>query len=607
MKLNHRLTSIVLILIGAVVGLICLSCGVPKTNQMGDSGDEHLYGEGIEDVPEEIANEILSIERRGKELYQNECAAWIATDMLFASNPDKSKLGVWFTEKEGDRWYVYFGQYIEEVKKFKAGYVYVCTERCNCQRADVNHQTENTNQFAAAVVNARRILKKHIPYNVNVLRELDSTITVYLTPGNADPNVVLLGGDYKITLSADGSQVLNIKKLHHTILKTPSQIDGKKGRSVGHLHVTSDLPSATDVAFILLNPHLAPHLVWTEFWTTRIDANGKVVVVDRPAWVMRIEGRYFIDNLPDQWEGWLPLADGGSAKYKLKIAKIDGNKVQLTGFRGTDTLGNGYDEVYGHVENSTLFLTWPIAGGGQCKDELRITKLSDDPARLVVQTQCKGWEARFHLKKIDKAISDYNKAIEINPRNGTAYFHRGLAYYDKGQYDDAISDYSKAIEINPKYGEAYNNRGLAYREKGQFDKAISDYNKAIELKYVESYINRGLLYYSKEEYDKAISDYSKAIELINPKSAVDYRMRGYAYYLKGWIDEAISDYNKAMELDPKNATNYHYRGLAYRSLAQYDKAISDYDKAIELDPKNAETYRRRKEAYNRKKFQESLK
>jgi tetratricopeptide (TPR) repeat protein len=51
---------------------------------------------------------------------------------------------------------------------------------------------------------------------------------------------------------------------------------------------------------------------------------------------------------------------------------------------------------------------------------------------------------------------------------------RGNAYYKKSQYDRAISDYNKAIEINPKYALVYNNRGLAYYGKSEYDRACSD-------------------------------------------------------------------------------------------------------------------------------------
>ena len=81
----------------------------------------------------------------------------------------------------------------------------------------------------------------------------------------------------------------------------------------------------------------------------------------------------------------------------------------------------------------------------------------------------------------DRAISDFNKAIEIDPKHAMAYSNRGNAYGEKGQYDRAISDYTKAIEINPRFAAAYYNRGLAYHKKGEYDKAWEDVYKAQSL------------------------------------------------------------------------------------------------------------------------------
>jgi len=65
---------------------------------------------------------------------------------------------------------------------------------------------------------------------------------------------------------------------------------------------------------------------------------------------------------------------------------------------------------------------------------------------------------------------------------GIAFYNeRGIAYVKKGQYDKAISEFNKAIEINPKDAVAYRGRGAAYVGKGQHDKAISDFNRAKEL------------------------------------------------------------------------------------------------------------------------------
>jgi len=47
--------------------------------------------------------------------------------------------------------------------------------------------------------------------------------------------------------------------------------------------------------------------------------------------------------------------------------------------------------------------------------------------------------------------------------------------------NQAISDFNKAIEINPRLAEAYGVRGIAYKEIGQLDKACSDWKSMCEL------------------------------------------------------------------------------------------------------------------------------
>jgi len=191
----------------------------------------------------------------------------------------------------------------------------------------------------------------------------------------------------------------------------------------------------------------------------------------------------------------------------------------------------------------------------------------------------------------DKAISDYSKAIEINPKSATAYSMRGISYRKKDLYDQAISDYTKAIEINPKLSYVYRNRGLSYSKKGLYDKAIADFTKAIEINPKNSlaYRSRGFEYHNKGLYDKAISDYTKAIE-INPKSATAYNNRAVAYDHKRLYDKAISDYTKAIDLNPKYATAYSNRGLIYRIKGLYNQSIADFNKSIQIDPKYVKAF-----------------
>lgn len=83
----------------------------------------------------------------------------------------------------------------------------------------------------------------------------------------------------------------------------------------------------------------------------------------------------------------------------------------------------------------------------------------------------------------DHAISEFNKALEMNPRDSGAYKNRGTAHMNNGQYDQAISDYTMALEINPTDAEVYKIRGRVYYFKGEYEKSWKDLNKAESLGY----------------------------------------------------------------------------------------------------------------------------
>jgi tetratricopeptide (TPR) repeat protein len=93
------------------------------------------------------------------------------------------------------------------------------------------------------------------------------------------------------------------------------------------------------------------------------------------------------------------------------------------------------------------------------------------------------------------------------PSRARAYTNRGAAYLAKGELDRAIADYNHAIELDPKFAIAYNGRGSAYKDRGDLDRAIADYNRAIELdpKYADAYNSRGIAFEAKSDMDKAIA------------------------------------------------------------------------------------------------------
>lgn len=89
--------------------------------------------------------------------------------------------------------------------------------------------------------------------------------------------------------------------------------------------------------------------------------------------------------------------------------------------------------------------------------------------------------SRFVLGEFDDAIADYTKAIELDPKQVTIFFSRGMAYLNKKNFNPAIADFDRVIELEPNEASAYYNRANALENTGNFEKALADYVKAGEL------------------------------------------------------------------------------------------------------------------------------
>ena len=87
----------------------------------------------------------------------------------------------------------------------------------------------------------------------------------------------------------------------------------------------------------------------------------------------------------------------------------------------------------------------------------------------------------YQVNRNVEVISEPMDVIAAEPMDAEAYCGRGAVYSESGWYDKAISDYNTAIEINPKLARAFYDRGVAHYRKGEHHLAIADYARAIEM------------------------------------------------------------------------------------------------------------------------------
>ena len=204
----------------------------------------------------------------------------------------------------------------------------------------------------------------------------------------------------------------------------------------------------------------------------------------------------------------------------------------------------------------------------------------------------------FHaaLGDFEKAIADHSLAIEKQTarvdsdgeeRDAVPYINRAAAYLAIGNLDAAINDYSVAIEIRPEDPVLYQQRAIAKKEAGQLDAAIADFTKTLSLEEdaIPALMGRGFVHFQKEEHEKAIADFSRTIEL-NPLAAVAFNNRGYNYQQLGKYQAALADYRKSVEISPDYALAF--QNLAWLLALCEDESIRNTSEAVVAARKAAE-------------------
>lgn len=198
----------------------------------------------------------------------------------------------------------------------------------------------------------------------------------------------------------------------------------------------------------------------------------------------------------------------------------------------------------------------------------------------------------------------------------TQNFINGENYMEERQYDQAISEYSKAIDIDPELADAYKGRSIAYMKSSKFENALKDIDKACQLKpsNPEVLYFHGLINMSFGHYETALSDFTKCIEIVDTSptrilkkgksrkgtyyysthvftTPLPYYDRSYIHFMRKEYDKALSDINNAIRRNhPNLAGAYSIQGRIWLEKKQYEKGISAFNRVIEINSKDCRTY-----------------
>ena len=153
-----------------------------------------------------------------------------------------------------------------------------------------------------------------------------------------------------------------------------------------------------------------------------------------------------------------------------QVLELDPNNASAYQYRGLARAGNNeYELAKADLDiaikmNPKAYKAYGVRGvivqkNGKHKEAIEdfnsaIKSAEDDSIfeAVVFSSRADSWK---QLNNLDKAIDDYSRAIELEPKKGDYYASRGSLWQKKNAEDKAIQDYTAAVKLNPEDGNSH--------------------------------------------------------------------------------------------------------------------------------------------------------
>ncbi|MGA2864291.1 MAG: tetratricopeptide repeat protein [Verrucomicrobiota bacterium] len=151
----------------------------------------------------------------------------------------------------------------------------------------------------------------------------------------------------------------------------------------------------------------------------------------------------------------------------------------------------------------------------------------------------------------ERAIAEYRKALQINPRSVQAHQRLGfLLFHLKHQFKEGLAHTTEALRLDPADGCAHYDLGMALRYQGQPAPAVQHLAEAVRL--LPAGFDRR---YNPADMQAALGD---------------------ALLAKGDVQQAVAALTKALNLDPQNARTHYLLALALAAQGNIEESLKHY-------------------------------
>ena len=203
---------------------------------------------------------------------------------------------------------------------------------------------------------------------------------------------------------------------------------------------------------------------------------------------------------------------------------------------------------------------------------------------------CVGVRAFVQVSYWKNSETLWSHTLAVTSDNDVAHNNLGFLFLRKGELDKAISQFQAALDIRSRNSETHyslgaalvqNNLGNAFARKQLWDEAIDHLQEAINLRpdYADAYFNLGSVLFHQSRIDEAIAQWQKALA-IRPRDVEAHRNVASALRKQGNVKGAIAQYEQALNITPEDSVALN--NLAWILATSSDASARDGARAVTL-------------------------
>ncbi len=184
------------------------------------------------------------------------------------------------------------------------------------------------------------------------------------------------------------------------------------------------------------------------------------------------------------------------------------------------------------------------------------------------------------LKDYPKSIELFQKALEFKPESDSILMNIGTSYSAMGEHDEARKYFEKALTFNPDIAEVYYNKSIEYNQKDDptsIEIKMNYLNHCLELNpiFYRARLNKAATFKQMGENEKAIDVYTRVVtEGVNHDYVMALVERGYNYRQQDNVALALLSHQQAFFLDPHNVQNLFNLSICHICLFQFPQGYN---------------------------------